>query len=261
MERFFVIQFLFFAVWAAALLFYPPLSGGALVPVPTASASGGPRPASPRPASLRPPATRPPIPPLRPGAVPPATPVPATPIPPATPIATAVPASPASPASPGATHALPTPQPTPEPSAGGDPLQLDPTPASAGKAGANGEWVEEATYARTVARDTNRPVLNFFTGSDWCGWCKLLDREVLSTPEFKQFASSRVVLLKLDFLRNSPQPEALVTANRALQQQYGVRGFPTIVVTDAAGTELGRTGYVRGGPAAFIAELEKHLPR
>lgn len=209
MDRFFVVQFLFFAVWTAALLYYPPLSGGSLVPVPSTSV------APPRAAG----SLRPPVPP-RPGfaqAVPPP------------PAAVAVPAPPAQ-------------------------------PAAGGKQGANGEWVDDVAYAKQVASSTSRPILTLFTGSDWCGWCKRLDGEVFSKPEFKQFASQKVVMLKIDFPRGIPQTDAVRQANRALQTQYGVRGYPTVVLTDATGRELGRTGYKPGGPPAFIAELERSLP-
>jgi thioredoxin-related protein len=32
----------------------------------------------------------------------------------------------------------------------------------------------------------NKPLLLFFTGSDWCGWCIKLQNEVLKTADFKK---------------------------------------------------------------------------
>jgi protein disulfide-isomerase len=62
----------------------------------------------------------------------------------------------------------------------------------------------------------------------------------------------------VDFLRTRPQDDALKQANRALADQYRVTGYPTLVLVNSAGNELGRqVGYVEGGPAVFIAELER----
>jgi thioredoxin-related protein len=50
----------------------------------------------------------------------------------------------------------------------------------------------------------------------------------------------------------------LKAANKALSDKYGVDGYPTFVVLNADGKEIGRqVGYSPGGPDAFIAKLEK----
>ena len=46
--------------------------------------------------------------------------------------------------------------------------------------------------------------------------------------------------------------------NRQLMEKYGVRGYPTIVIVDGSGKALGRTGYLKGGPAAMKAQLNKY---
>ena len=47
-------------------------------------------------------------------------------------------------------------------------------------------WVTDYEEAFVKARNENKHVLINFTGSDWCGWCKKLEREVFSQPEFKE---------------------------------------------------------------------------
>jgi thioredoxin-related protein len=98
-----------------------------------------------------------------------------------------------------------------------------------------------------------------FTGSDWCGWCQKLDREVFSQPEFRQFARDNIIFTKVDFPRNIPQSPAERAQNAELAQRYGVRGFPTIVVLNSKGKEVGRLGYMPGGPKPFVEAL-KRLP-
>lgn len=117
-------------------------------------------------------------------------------------------------------------------------------------------WMTDADAARAVARAENKTLLLDFTGSDWCGWCIRLDNEVFSTPEFASYAREKLVLLKLDFPKRREQSAAERKQNEELAAQYGIRGFPTIVVLRPDGTEKGRLGYSPGGPKVWLGELE-----
>ena len=111
--------------------------------------------------------------------------------------------------------------------------------------------------ALNQARSENKMVLLDFTGSDWCGWCIKFDKDVLSTDKFTGYAKSRLVLVKLDFPRHKEQDAALKRANQEIKTRFGVNGFPTFVLLNSEGKELGRqVGYLKGGPDAFIAELD-----
>ncbi|MCC5829469.1 MAG: thioredoxin family protein [Phycisphaeraceae bacterium] len=68
------------------------------------------------------------------------------------------------------------------------------------------KWLESYDEAIKMARESGKPVMINFTGSDWCGWCIRLDREVFATSEFAKWSSDNVVLLKLDFPRRTPMP-------------------------------------------------------
>src|ERR1043166_2102872 len=111
--------------------------------------------------------------------------------------------------------------------------------------------------AQKEAQAKNKLLLMDFTGSDWCGWCIMLDKEVFSKPEFKEYASKNLVLLELDFPRMKKMPPEVTAQNEKLAAKYGIQGFPTVVVFDSNGKPLGALGYQAGGPQAFIAELEK----
>ena len=99
------------------------------------------------------------------------------------------------------------------------------------------------------------------TGSDWCGWCIRLQKEVFKTPEFIKWAKESVVLVELDFPRKNNQTEVVKTQNAQLQQQLQVRGYPTVWFVEATKTAdakvnlnaLGSTGYVAGGPQAWLS--------
>ncbi len=106
-------------------------------------------------------------------------------------------------------------------------------------------------------------MLLFFTGSDWCGWCHRLQREVFNTPAFTAWASSDVILVELDFPRNKVLPQNIMEQNQMLQQQFGVQGYPTVWfvnVTKEADklnlAPLSSSGYLQGGPEVWITNAK-----
>lgn len=121
-------------------------------------------------------------------------------------------------------------------------------------------WTENQAAGLQDAKAGNKLVLMDFTGSDWCGWCKKLDKEVFSTPEFQEYAKKNLVLVELDFPQRKPIALETRKQNEALAKQYRVQGFPTVIVLNAEGKQVGELGYMEGGPKAFIAALEK-LPK
>jgi len=129
---------------------------------------------------------------------------------------------------------------------------------SANFAMADATWLTSLPKAQEQAKKENKLVLMDFTGSDWCGWCKKLDAETFSKPEFETYAKKNLVLVTVDFPAQKPQSDELKAANKALGTKYSVNGYPTIVVIAPDGTIVWQqVGYLEGGPSAFIAALEK----
>ena len=129
-------------------------------------------------------------------------------------------------------------------------------------------WHTNIDEAIAVSKTENKPLFLFFTGSDWCGWCIRLQKEVLKTPEFEKWAKDNVVLVELDYPRKAAQTPEIKKQNNELQQAFGIQGFPTVVF--AKGTTkngkvnfegLGNTGYVAGGPAAWLAVANGFLKK
>ncbi len=109
-----------------------------------------------------------------------------------------------------------------------------------------------------TAEASKKPVVLEFTGSDWCPPCKMMQKQVFSTPDFQKFAASDIVFVKLDFPRQRDQDAAVKARNRELAEKFNVEGFPTVIVLDAAGKELSRkVGFGAGGPEAFIDWVKK----
>ncbi len=126
-------------------------------------------------------------------------------------------------------------------------------------------WHTDMSKATDIAIKENKPLFLFFTGSDWCGWCMRLQKEVFKKPEFIEWAKESVVLVELDFPRVNNQTEAVKNQNEQLQQQLDVRGFPTVWFVNPTKTAdskvslnaLGSTGYVAGGAENWIAEANQ----
>jgi len=127
-------------------------------------------------------------------------------------------------------------------------------------------WTPNVMEAVDKSVSEKKPMLLFFTGSDWCGWCKKLQAEVFERPEFAEWAAKNVILVELDFPRRSALSPEIQQQNNELQQMFGVRGYPTIWLVNPSKDQgnvnfakLGSTGYVAGGPASWIASANQIL--
>lgn len=118
------------------------------------------------------------------------------------------------------------------------------------------EWITDFKKAQKLAKKEKKLILADFSGSDWCGWCKKLDREVFSQKEFLDFAEKHFVLLMVDFPRSKKQSNSLKRQNAKLAKKYNIRGYPTVLILDSDGKVLDTTGYQPGGPKNYIKYLE-----
>lgn len=117
------------------------------------------------------------------------------------------------------------------------------------------EWRTDLQPAIADARHNNRLLLLYFSGSDWCGWCKKLDAEVFSQSAFQEFADANLVTVMADFPRFTRQDPAIQTQNERLQQQFQMEQFPTLMVFSPEGELIAKLGYERGGPPVYIQHI------
>ena len=129
-------------------------------------------------------------------------------------------------------------------------------------------WHTDVNKASDLAIKSKKPLMLFFTGSDWCGWCIKLQKEVFKTPEFVKWASENVTLVELDFPRRKQLEPALAQQNRNLEQMFGIRGYPTVwfvtptmVDGKVSFDRLGSTGYVANGPQGWIPGANQILAK
>ena len=121
------------------------------------------------------------------------------------------------------------------------------------------DWQTDYGKALQTAKSQNKRVLLDFTGSDWCGPCIQLKKQVFSRPEFRAYADKNLILVEVDYPQRNKQSAELKKQNEKLSQQYGIdeKGFPTIVILDPAGKKVRElTGYEGETTADFIAWIE-----
>lgn len=137
--------------------------------------------------------------------------------------------------------------------------QQDGKPTNVQRSDGKLHWMDSYDQALQAASKEDKPILLYFTGSDWCGWCKKMDSEVFSSPAFAQEVGNKFVFVKVDFPMNSKLPEAQMRQNAQLKQRYGVTGYPTVVIVDKQGGFIGETGYRSGGGQAYAEWLQQFL--
>ncbi len=120
-------------------------------------------------------------------------------------------------------------------------------------------WSTNLARAQAQARAEGKTVLINFTGSDWCGWCMKLRKDVFLKPAFAAYAETNLVLVEIDFPKRKPLPPEVQKANQQMAQQFQVEGFPTLVLLNSNGTRLSNVNYANGGTRTFLAEVEKIL--
>lgn len=110
------------------------------------------------------------------------------------------------------------------------------------------DWlVGDLPVAMEEALLTRRPVMVTFTTS-WCGWCRKLEATTFRDPDFVRTAGA-FVTVQVDGDKD-----------RGAVARYRVKGYPTTVLLDRRGTEIGRVvGYRQA--ADFQAELMRALRR
>ena len=107
-------------------------------------------------------------------------------------------------------------------------------------------WTTDINAALAQAKKTDRPVLILFTGSDWCSWCKRLKKDTLDRKDFQKFAEEELVLVYYDFPSRKKIDAGLMSEQQKWQKKFGVRGYPTTIIVDAKGNEIGRiSGYAK----------------
>ena len=108
------------------------------------------------------------------------------------------------------------------------------------------QWTPTFKGALKKSKKEKKPILMYFTGSDWCGPCKILNTKLFHTEKFKILSDKDLILLEVDI----PRRRDLLTASKMkenlfLQQKYGVKAFPTLLMVNHRGKKIAeKKGYI-----------------
>jgi len=116
------------------------------------------------------------------------------------------------------------------------------------------KWEANYEDAVKLAKKKKKPLLVFFTGSDWCGPCKMLHADLFENEEFIKLASKNLILYKADFPRKIVLEKEVVAKNESLRMKYQVPGYPTVILFNSKDEVIGKQiGYSR------VQTTEAHL--
>ena len=104
-----------------------------------------------------------------------------------------------------------------------------------------GGWGNNLEKALASAAADQKLVILNFSGSDWCGPCIQLKKEIFESEEFKTFADTRLELVRADFPRQKKNqlPKEQLKYNEALAEKYNPSGkFPLTLLLSPDGKVL-----------------------
>lgn len=122
-------------------------------------------------------------------------------------------------------------------------------------------WFLDIKKAEKQAAKEGKPLIIFFTGSDWCIWCKKLVHETISKPEFVDYANKNFVMLLCDFPNEGADKEQ-IAKNSELASAFKIEGFPTLVLLDIKNKKAFNFGYSEANtPQKFIDYVKKTMEK
>lgn len=109
-------------------------------------------------------------------------------------------------------------------------------------------WNQDSDKAIEKAKAENKVLLILFTGSEWCGWCVKLKKEVLDNSKFESLARKKLVCIVIDTQMGNDSKISYVNKKftekyKELDEKYGVRGYPTTVLIAPNGKTKKFSGF------------------
>jgi thioredoxin-related protein len=126
-------------------------------------------------------------------------------------------------------------------------------------------WLTSLDEAKISAEQQHKMILLNFSGSDWCGPCIKMKKEVFESEAFNNIASKKLILIRADFPRakKNQLSKEQTKHNEALAEKYNPLGkFPYTVLLDPNGKVIREwDGYIFSSQNKFISDLDKTLSK
>jgi len=121
------------------------------------------------------------------------------------------------------------------------------------------DWYDSFLDAKEIAVKEKKPLFLFFSGSDWCPWCKKLQKKILDKPAFYEPLKEKLIFAYVDFpMKVELEPE-ISEKNQELMKMYSIEGFPTIVLTDVDKGLITKIGYLPISPEEYSQYIDEIL--
>jgi len=121
------------------------------------------------------------------------------------------------------------------------------------------EWTTDFEKARTEAIKSHKLIVLNFSGSDWCGPCIRMEKEIFESDAFQKYAEQNLLLVKADFprLKKNQLSKEQTQVNESLADKYNPEGkFPFTILFDEKGKVLKEwVGCPNESPEKFVSEL------
>lgn len=124
------------------------------------------------------------------------------------------------------------------------------------------KWQPDFETAKQIARENHKLILLNFSGSDWCGPCMRLHKEIFENGVFSKMSDTSLVMVNADFPRNKKnQLDGQVRKqNEALADKYNPEGkFPFTLLLDANGKVITSWDGLPGGKAEQFTDQIKSI--
>ena len=126
-------------------------------------------------------------------------------------------------------------------------------------------WLTDFEQAKKIASEKNEYILLNFSGSDWCGPCIRMRKEIFESEEFKNYAENHLVLLNADFPRNNKNKlsKEQQSKNDQLADKFDPTGkFPLTILINANGNEIKEwDGLPDAKPADFVKQIVQAIEK
>ncbi|MCV6629396.1 MAG: thioredoxin family protein [Flavobacteriaceae bacterium] len=119
-----------------------------------------------------------------------------------------------------------------------------------------GDWLVNLEKAQKKAKKENKKILLYFSGSDWCGPCKALQRDFFSENSFANY-NKHYVMVYIDIPRRVDILTSKQRAyNKGLMRRYNSRkAFPLMMIVDPNGKVIDELAGYSGGDTSYHKTL------
>ena len=126
------------------------------------------------------------------------------------------------------------------------------------------DFQKDFSNAKKLSKETGKPLVILFTGSDWCPPCKRLHSLVYHNAAFQQYANENLIMYYADFPRRPENqlPAETKAVNDALSKEFGITGLPTTLVLSSSGEILGKmVGNPDGTYDGYVNTLKSFVSK